>query len=327
MRLDEKKLLDLILDAIDQSGWQAIVLGARKPFRIRVYREDSKGFDVCMYIWNCTHGGGAARAANEYRVQLTGTVPMVQPNAITLLLGWHGDYEVFVGFDLTMHAGQASKSPSIQVKEETLQGAHVHAFAVHNRQNGENAVAFRPEFLVDYALSAKSLHATGKAAADMSLLNGLDTLTEEAVGGVSDAGRRLVLSQIVRKYRATDFRKRVLGAYEHRCAACGVQLELLDAAHIIPVAADTSTDETKNGIALCKLHHAAYDRNLISFDESYKIEVSTSEESRLAAVNLGGGINEFKKNLRVAIHLPTDSRDYPPAVYIKEARRVRKWKS
>jgi putative restriction endonuclease len=101
---------------------------------------------------------------------------------------------------------------------------------------------------------------------------------------------------------------------------------LIDAAHIIPVAAPTSTDETRNGVALCKLHHAAYDRNLISFDERYKIEVSDNEVARLTAARLAGGLKEFKMQLRPIIALPNDVRDNPPPKYITEARRVRNWR-
>ncbi|RJX30295.1 MAG: restriction endonuclease [Oxalobacter sp.] len=323
--LSPKQLLEQVLRAVDESGWQALILDARKPFRLRLFRNDDKGFDVRIYIWNCTHGGGAARAKDEYRVQLTGVVPSVVVGETTLLLGWHSGYEVFVGFDINKHDGQASQSPSIQIKEDTLQNAHTRAFAIYHRQNGEIAVAFRPEFLAEYALNAKSLHLTGKAAADMSLLNSLDTLTEDQIDAVKNHERQIVLAQIARKYRAADFRKRVLGAYQHRCAACGVQLELIDAAHIIPVAAATSTDETKNGIALCKLHHTAFDRNLISFDERYKIEVSDVAVSRLTTANLVGGLKEFRRNLRTAIILPNDRRDYPPPQYIVESRKVRNW--
>lgn len=323
--LSAKALLGQVLSAIEQSGWRVLVLESQKPFRLRVFRTDEKWFDLCIYLWNCTHGGGAARSRDEYRVQITGVVPEISVGAAVLLLGWHADYGVFVGFDIRRHSGQASQSPSIQIKEETLRGAHVHAFAIHQRQNGENAVAFRPEFLVDYAMNSASLHSTGKAAADLSLLNGLDSLTDADIEAITSKQRRIVLSQIARKYRATDFRKRVLGAYEHRCAACGVQLELLDAAHIIPVVANGSTDETKNGIALCKLHHAAFDRNLLSFDESYKIEVSGAQESRLRSLNLLGGIVEFKQQLRTVILLPSDRRDYPPPSYISKARKLRMW--
>ncbi|MDR1350682.1 MAG: HNH endonuclease [Zoogloeaceae bacterium] len=324
--LSFKQLLAQILDAVDASGWQALILDSSKPFRLRLFRSNEKGFDVCIYIWNCTHGGSAARAKNEYRIQLTGVVPSAGLGETTLLLGWHSGYEVFVGFDIQKHDEQSSQSPSIQVKEETLQDAHSRAFSIHHRQNGEIAVAFRSEFLVEYALNAASLHLTGKAAInDMSLLNNLDMLTETQITKVKNQERQIILSQIARKYRTADFRKRVLGAYEHRCAACGIQLKLIDAAHIIPVAAATSTDETQNGIALCKLHHTAFDRNLLSFDEKYKIEISNAEVSRLAAENLVGGLKKFKQHLRTAIILPNDRRDYPLPQYIAEARKVRHW--
>jgi len=323
--LNTEQLLSQVLRSVDESGWQSLILDSHKPFCLRLFRGDERGFDVCIYIWNCTHGGGSARSKDEYRVQLTGVVPVFAQEGTTLLLGWHSGYGVFVGFDMSKHKGQSSHSPSIQVKEETLISAHSHAFAIHYRQNGEIAVAFRPEFLVDYALNAVSLHSTGKVAEDLSLLNHLDTLTDSQIVTVEDRDRRVVLSQMARKYRATDFRRRVLGAYSHRCAACGIQLELIDAAHIIPVAAPTSTDETKNGVAFCKLHHAAFDRNLLSFDVQYKIEISENEVSRLASANLAGGLDVFKKHLRTAIILPNDRRDYPPPQYIDEARKVRNW--
>jgi putative restriction endonuclease len=94
-------------------------------------------------------------------------------------LGWHAGYDVFVGFDIAKHEGQASQSPSIQIKERTLQNAHVHAFAVYPRQTGEIAVAFRPEFLIEYARSLVSLHQTGRAIPDMALLNNLDALERD----------------------------------------------------------------------------------------------------------------------------------------------------
>ena len=324
--LSPAELLSELLRAVDASGWRSLVVANRKPFQIRAFRGDEKGFTLRVYIWNCTHGGGQARADDEYRVQLTGVVPGTAPGEITLLLGWHARYEVFVAFDIRKHEGQASQSPSIQIKEETLRNAKVHAFSIHHRHNGEIAVAFRPEFFIEYALNASSLHSTGKAASDIALLNQLDTLTDKQIAEIKNQERRRVVAQIVRKYRAADFRKRVLGAYSHCCAACGIQLELIDAAHIIPVAAPTSTDETKNGIALCKLHHAAYDRNLISFDERYKIEVSDDEVARLTATRLSGGLKDFKRNLRPMIVLPNDVRDNPPPKYITEARRVRNWR-
>ena len=41
---------------------------------------------------------------------------------------------------------------------------------------------------------------------------------------------------------------------------CGIQLGLIDAAHIIPHSNEKGTDDLDNGISLCPLHHRAYDR-------------------------------------------------------------------
>jgi putative restriction endonuclease len=324
--LSQKRLLEQILNAIDEGRWQVLILDEHKPFRLRLFREYEKGIDIRVFIWNCTHGGGSARAKDEYRVQITGIAPDITLGEVTLLLGWHAGYEVFVGFDIQKHAGQSSQSPSIQIKEDVLQNAHFHTFAIYRRNNGEIAVAFRPEFFVEYALNKDILHASEKDDdLDMLLLNNIETLDEAKITEIKNQERRNVIANIRRKYRASDFRKRVLGAYGNRCAMCGVQLKLIDAAHIIPVAASTSTDETNNGIALCKLHHAAFDNNLLSFDEKFKIELNDTEIARLTIENLVGGLKDFKRNLKTAILLPNDRRDYPLSEYISEARRVRNW--
>jgi putative restriction endonuclease len=67
-----------------------------------------------------------------------------------------------------------------------------------------------------------------------------------------------------RKRRDPDFRKRVLTAYEYRCAVCGFDVRLgsvsiaLDAAHIRWHQAG-GPDREGNGLALCVLHHKTFD--------------------------------------------------------------------
>lgn len=64
--------------------------------------------------------------------------------------------------------------------------------------------------------------------------------------------------------RDPQFRQRVLIAYEYRCAVCGLDLRLgtvpiaLDAAHIRWHQAG-GPDQEDNGLALCVLHHKAFD--------------------------------------------------------------------
>lgn len=322
----KRALLDLILNAIDDAGWRALVVDEEHPFLIRIFKEDNASFNLRIYIWNCTHGGGAARRADEYRIQLTGAVPDVRPGEKTLLLGWHEGYGVFAAFDVKRHIRQTSSSPSIQVGQSALLNAHTHTFASYTRGNNEVVVAFRPEYLVDYALNMTDLHGNvGKSEDSSKALNTLDTITESRIEDIPDQDRREVVATIKRKYRQHDFRNRVLTAYSHRCAMCGVQLRLVEAAHILPVAHETSNDSTPNGVALCTLHHKAFDNNLVSFNEEYEVELSVKMVKNLTTGNLIEGLPDFRRNLRPALILPADRRDYPKPEYIVEAREVRRW--
>lgn len=325
MHLRQAGLLDLLVRSIQSSGWSVLVARSTKPFELRVYREGSPVIKLSIFIWNCTHGGGAARAEDEFRIQVTGAVPREREDAITLLLGWHAGYEVFVAWDIRRHDGQDSASPSAQVRENVLVQANSNRFAIGERGNGEVVVSFRPEFIVDYALVSQVLHRTGSTEGALDLLNDLPAIRDDGLFTVGNDDRRKVVSVIVRRYRAADFRIRVLGAYGHRCAMCGIQLELLDAAHILPVADESSSDETCNGVALCKTHHAAFDRNLVSFDEDYRIHISEFESNRLETVRRAGGLVEFRRGLKPALLLPSDRRDYPAARFISLARAARNW--
>lgn len=60
------------------------------------------------------------------------------------------------------------------------------------------------------------------------------------------------------------FRARVLAAYKTRCTVCHLgHPQLLDAAHIIPDGKPHGAPVVPNGLALCKIHHAAFDSNIL----------------------------------------------------------------
>ena len=71
--------------------------------------------------------------------------------------------------------------------------------------------------------------------------------------------------------RSPAFRKTILEIYDHQCAACGLRIRLpdkydvsfIDAAHLLPWN-EFRNDHPTNGLALCKNHHWAMDRNLIA---------------------------------------------------------------
>ena len=93
-------------------------------------------------------------------------------------------------------------------------------------------------------------------------------------------GLDLKLAQsVARLKRDPAFRGRILMAYEHACAVCGFDVHLgnqlmgLEAAHIQWHNAG-GPDEEANGLALCSLHHKAFDLGAFTIHPGHVLLVS-----------------------------------------------------
>lgn len=83
---------------------------------------------------------------------------------------------------------------------------------------------------------------------------------------------RRVLTQ--QRVHQPVFRARVMRAYEQRCAMCSLKhVSLLDAAHILRDAHPQGIPAVSNGMALCKIHHAAYDQNILGVRPDLVVQV------------------------------------------------------
>ena len=70
------------------------------------------------------------------------------------------------------------------------------------------------------------------------------------------------------------FRATVLRAYRNHCAVCALHHpRLLDAAHIVPDREEAGVASIRNGLALCKIHHAAYDCHVLGIRPDLVVEI------------------------------------------------------
>jgi hypothetical protein len=147
----------------------------------------------------------------------------------------------------------------------TLLEAHERGWAEGQNAVGESIRCFEPSLLpVSYAADrddAAPAAYTMQAAIEGS---GLLTAPESEAAAASDRARRAG-SSLVRDAR---FSRRVIDAYDGLCAMCGLDVGLVQAAHIYPVSAPGSSDEPWNGLALCANHHLAFDRHLVGVDSA-----------------------------------------------------------
>ena len=132
-----------------------------------------------------------------------------------------------------------------------------------------------------------------------------------AVEVIPDAPERRYASRLVqqRLHQAT-FREAVLSAYEGRCALTGLpEPRLIDAAHIV-MDSDEGLGQpiVPNGLPLSKIHHAAFDANLIGIDADFRVHVSGA----LLSMNDGPMFEYGLKALHGrTIRLPKRPIDYP----------------
>jgi len=86
--------------------------------------------------------------------------------------------------------------------------------------------------------------------------------------------RRYAWTQTRQRLHQSAFREMVIEAYDRRCTICRLQHpELLDAAHIIRDSDDRGTPIIPNGLSLCKIHHAAFDQNILGISPDYKVHI------------------------------------------------------
>ena len=322
------QIISAVEDAFTEAGASATLISERRahPRRFYVVTGEST-FPVWIYIWTLTHGGGQARPRDEYRIQLTSVTPPLpqNPDGPTLLLGYEPNTKCFAGFDLRKHRVFSRKSPSIQININTLRNAIQNGFAFAQKGNDEIAIGFRPDNILAYALNAESLHESGADARISTLLNKVtrfESITAAETANISEERRRVVV-KISRLARDSDFRRKVTVAYDRKCAVTGLQLRLIDAAHILPVGSDGSTDDVTNGICLSPTYHRAYDRGLIYLTEDRKMIINKPKKKDLVRLGLGGGLPEFEAHLGRLIFLPPDRRQWPSVAFIKKTNQFR----
>lgn len=136
-----------------------------------------------------------------------------------------------------------------------------------------NASRADEELWADFTFNSEQV-AEQAEKAYFALFNKDESLTEDDFlipNGPTETERTIKARRV-----QTFFRAAVLSSYEFRCAISDIAVpELIVASHIIPWRiADERRADPKNGIALNALYDRAFDRGLISFDESLRVILS-----------------------------------------------------
>jgi putative restriction endonuclease len=128
---------------------------------------------------------------------------------------------------------------------------------------------------------------------------------------VDEVRRAYVTRLAVQRLHQAAFRQRVLRAYRTSCSVCRLQRhpELLDAAHILPDRHDRGDPVVPNGVSLCKIHHAAFDSDIIGIRPDYVVEVRRDVLDESDGPMLRHGLQEAHGARLLVPRSPTDRPD------------------
>ena len=118
-------------------------------------------------------------------------------------------------------------------------------------------------------------------------------VTDEGLRSNEDV-RRYATREVRIRLHQHRFRELVLGAYSGRCAICALrEASLLQAAHIIEDRDPRGAAAVVNGIALCAIHHLAYDRNVLGIDPGGVVHIASRLLREIDGPMLRTGLQGF----------------------------------
>ena len=230
-----------------------------------------------------------------------------------MVLGYHAASDIFSAWDpdLFLHRSTRTQRFSIYTRLSKIQKAGRTGFAKYLDSEGQVVLLFRSEYLGLYIENTEVIHrATDRVLQNIADVYGSTRLGDRPKRQMMIARRKIRVTH--HQYaRSPKFRAMVLSAYGSRCAMCGVQLELVEAAHIVPHAHPKGTDVIGNGLALCAIHHKSFDSGLIYLDDHYSILMNNVRVAYLRKLRQREGLKRYKRNLRAHLALPINTSLYP----------------
>ena len=155
----------------------------------------------------------------------------------------------------------------------------------------------------------------------------LNDLSERRRNRTQKVGENLGQIRRGRTSRSSNFRDQIVEAYDGTCAVCGQRIMdansgdyfEIEAAHIFPVsgvevddATEGGPDTIKNGFALCRTHHWAFDNGWFTISDDYIIHIRGDHSQP--------GYEVLKQYEGVRLKLPEDESLWPAQYYLQAHR-------
>lgn len=141
-----------------------------------------------------------------------------------------------------------------------------------------------------------------------------------ATDAVTVVRREYVTRAVMERLHRQHFRRIVLRAYKEQCAICRIRhVELLDAAHILADKHPLGEPIVSNGLGLCKIHHSAYDCDILGVDPDARVHIREDVLKEKDGPMLRHGLQELH-GIKLALPRRTELKPNPDFLAERFAR-------
>jgi len=322
-KLNKTDLRYLLIDSLRLYSDNVNFIDGNNPYRFSI---NKKTFYVL--IRNVHESGDGRGNQDECRLQISKSTSFNQAlnsGSEVIVLGYLADEKVFTAWNPFLMRDRFNKKSSISLysRFSVQRQAKAEKISAYRDNNDQSVISFIPDYLGLYLENLNSIH----LLLDLELKNLVeesDILNDQDSDGQFTTSKGVVHTIThSRQKRDPKFADKVYDAYSNKCAMCGISLKLIEAAHIIPHSHELGTDDIDNGISLCALHHTAYDKSLIYFNEDLDIIINENKIAFLEKVGLDSGFRKFEGLAFDKIQIPTNHTLRPNLANIKIANQSR----
>jgi len=320
--LNHSDLKYLLIDSLRLYSDNVIYIDGNNPYRFSI---NKKTFYIL--IKNVHESGEGRSNQDECRIQISKSEnfnEVLNSKTEVIVLGYFADERVFTAWNpyLVRDRINQKQNVSLYSRFSIQRNASLNKIAAYLDSNKQSVISFLPDYLGLYLENISNIHLLPDIEL-IELVNKSDKLNSTNQDGFVDFSEGHLTITHTRYKRDPRFKSIVYEAYNNRCAMCGIQLELIEAAHIVPHSHEKGTDDIYNGICLCSIHHTAYDRSLIYFDEEFNIIVNQKKIDYLQKVGLDSGFQKFHQLGYDKIQLPKNHIQRPFTENIKLGNTIR----
>ena len=327
--LNPSDLKYLLIDSLKSYSDNVEYVDGRNPYRFSINKKT-----VYILIRNVHESGMNRGNQDECRIQISNSQSLIQAlnsRINVIVLGFFADENVFTAWDPLIFNNRfndwfmdtsKAKTVSVYSRFSIQRNANQNKIGNYVDNNGQSIISFKPEYLGLYLDNITNIHNLN-AAELFKFVEFSDKENDEDFTGSISLGKEQLVVTHTRYKRDPNFRKKVYEAYNNKCAMCGIQLELIEAAHIVPHSHESGTDDISNGIGLCSLHHTAYDKSLIYFEIDFSIKINNNKMKYLEKMGLDGGYRKFEDLSFDKLRLPQNHILQPNLGNISLANQIR----